>query len=103
MAVLLGAIAVVGGAQPLAVALGAAYAVQVAPAVWTAWRTPVPSGIAASTWVMVVIECVLWAAYGVHHGDPATMTLGAAGVVAGVAMVARTATVRHRTPVVVGR
>jgi len=86
----------VGGAAGLALVLGAAYGVQVAPAVWTAWRTVSPSGLATSTWAFVLVESALWGCYGVHHGDPATTTLGVVGVVAGSAIVGRKVMVRRR-------
>jgi hypothetical protein len=86
----------VGGTAALALVLGAAYAVQVAPAVWTAWRTVSPSGVAASTWALVLVESALWCLYGAHHGDPATTTLGIVGMVASSAIVGRKAVVRRR-------
>ena len=86
----------IGGAGALGVALGAAYGVQVAPAVWTAWRTASPSGVAGATWAMILVEAGLWGIYGVGHGDPATTVLAIVGSAAGVAMLTRKAVVRHR-------
>jgi uncharacterized protein with PQ loop repeat len=95
-AAVLATVVVVGGTHALALALGAAYAVQVAPAVWTAWRTPSPSGVAGATWTMILVESSLWMFYGLHHDDPATTALGVVGIVAGTAMVARKGVTRRR-------
>lgn len=89
-------VAVAGGAHALGVTLGAAYAVQVAPAVWTVWRTAAPTGVASCTWAFVLTESVLWGVYGAHHADPATSTLGVVGVVASTMILVRTATGRRR-------
>jgi hypothetical protein len=91
----LGAVAVLGGLTALAVVLAGAYAVQVTPALWTVWRTPSPTGVAAATWALVGVEGVLWGAYGIHHGDPATTSLGAVCIGAAAAALARKAVVRH--------
>jgi len=54
-AIVLTGIGIAGGTRTLGAALGAvlgaAYLVQVAPAVWTVLREPVPSGVATSTWL----------------------------------------------------
>ena len=90
-AVVLAAVATIGGAPALAVTLGVAYGVQVVPAVWTAWRTTRPTGVAAATWGMILVESALWGVYGLHHGDPATTTLAVVGTAGAVAMLARKA------------
>jgi uncharacterized protein with PQ loop repeat len=87
----LGAVAVLGGAAGVGLVLGVAYAVQVAPAVWTAWRTPVPTGVAAATWAMVGVEGILWGAYGLHHADPAMLTFAGTATFAAAAMLVRKA------------
>lgn len=98
----LGAVAAIGGLHLLGVVLGAAYGVQVAPAVWTVWRTPSPTGVAASTWTLVGIEGALWFAYGLHRGDPATTSLGVLCVVTSTAVVVRMLVVRRRSAIEVG-
>jgi len=50
-AIVLTGIGIAGGTRTLGAVLGAAYLVQVAPAVWTVLREPVPSGVATSTWL----------------------------------------------------
>ena len=86
----------VGGPKLLAAVLGMAYVVQVAPAVWTAWTTTSPSGVAAATWSMVGVEGLLWGIYGIHHGDPATSWFAVVAVVAATAMLTRKATAARR-------
>jgi hypothetical protein len=91
----LAAMAVVGGSGGLAVALGVTYAVQVGPAVWTVWRTSSPSGVVGATWAMIGVEGLLWAAYGLHHGDPAVITFAVTAMLAATATLVRKATVRR--------
>lgn len=86
------------GADGIAVVLAAGYAVQVAPSVWTAYRTPDPSGVAAATWALVGVEAVLWGSYGVAHGDPATIGFGVVGSLATMAILARKRATRNAVP-----
>ncbi len=99
----LAVVAVLGGPAAVGVVLGAAYGVQVAPAVWTAWRTASPTGVAAATWAFVVVESLLWGAYGLHHADPATSVLAVVGALAGSAMLLRKLVTRHRPLVLMAR
>jgi uncharacterized protein with PQ loop repeat len=85
----LATIATVGGHGALGAVLGVTYAVQVAPAVWTAWRTSSPSGVVASTWAMIGVEGLLWAAYGLHHEDPALLIFAVTATLAAVATLGR--------------
>ena len=97
-AVVLAGIGVAGGTRTLGAVLGAAYLVQVAPAVWTVLHEPVPSGVATSTWVLIAIEALLWGMYGIVWDDPATMTFAVVGAIAaGVAVdwIIRTAPARR--------
>ena len=95
---LLGA-STLGGLASLAVLLAGAYAVQVAPAIWTVWRTPTPTGVAAATWSLIGVEGALWCVYGLHHGDPAVVSFGIIAMAAAAAMLARKATTaRAPTP-----
>jgi hypothetical protein len=95
-AAILSVAGVVGGSQMFAATLAGAYAVQVAPAVWTAWVTPAPTGVATATWVMVGFEGLLWGVYGSVHADPATSAFAVIAVTASTAMVTRKAIVVHR-------
>lgn len=90
------AVAVTFGAVAVGVLLGVAYAVQVAPAVWTAWRTHCPSGVAGATWAAMLVESVLWGVYGLHHGDPATSVLAITGLAASSALLLRKAVTHGR-------
>ena len=53
-----------GGPNAIALLLGFAYVVQLTPAVVKAWRTWRPSGISTGTWMLHLIEAVLWGTYG---------------------------------------
>ena len=87
----LAAIGVIGGPVGVGLVLGAAYAVQVAPAVWTAWRTAAPTGVAAATWAMAGVEGILWGAYGLHHADPAMLTFAVTATLAAATILTRKA------------
>jgi hypothetical protein len=87
---------VVGGTQIFAATLAGAYVVQVAPAVWTAWVTPTPTGVATATWVLIGFEGLLWGVYGIAHADPATSSFATIAVVASTAMLTRKAIVAQR-------
>ncbi len=78
-----------GGPTALAALLGAAYAVQLTPAVVTAWRTWSPSGIAVSTWTLRLTEAVLWGLYGHVRGDLPLVLFGVFGTVESCAVLLR--------------
>lgn len=81
-----------GGLHMIGALLSITYAVQLSPAVWTAWRTSRPSGIAASSWVIRLTQSALWGGYGLLRGDRPLFTLGLIGTAASAAILARTAT-----------
>ena len=81
----------VGGPAALGVVLSVACAVQLAPAVWVAYRCGTPSGVSSGSWALVGIESVLWAVYGIAEGDGALLLLGIIGTAAAIAIVARVA------------
>ena len=83
------AIGAAGGWTVVGTALGVAYAVQVAPCVWSAYRTAAPTGVAATAWIANLGEGVLWVAYGASRGDHALVLLGTAESGAAVAILAR--------------
>lgn len=70
--------------------LTAAFVVQVAPSLWTAYRTAHPTGIARGTWVLVFGELSCWLTFGLYQVDPRLIVLGLTGVTASVLMLART-------------
>ena len=95
-AVTLGVAGVVGGPQILAATLAGAYAVQVTPALWTAWVTPAPTGVASATWGLIGLEGALWGIYGISHADPATSSFAVIAVLASAVMLTRKTIVARR-------
>jgi uncharacterized protein with PQ loop repeat len=79
----------VGGRRGLGVLLTAAFVVQVAPSVWTAYRTDRPSGVSVGTWLLILGELSCWTTFGIHKSDPRLITLGLSGVTASVLMLGR--------------
>jgi uncharacterized protein with PQ loop repeat len=78
-----------GGRTGLGTLLTAAFILQVTPSIWTAYRTPHPTGISPGTWLLILGELSCWLAFGLHESDPRLITLGASGVVASALMLAR--------------
>jgi uncharacterized protein with PQ loop repeat len=76
--------------------LGLAYAVQVGPSVWTAYRTWAPTGVSPSTWLLMFIQVWLWGVYGIAHGDVPIMIYGVTGLTASGLMLARWYATRGR-------
>jgi len=81
------------GRTGLGALLTAAFAVQVVPSIWTAYRTARPTGISSGTWLLILGELTCWLAFGLHESDPRLITLGLTGVTASALMLARI----HRT------
>jgi hypothetical protein len=79
----------VGGWTVLGAALGLSYAGQMGPAVWTAYRTRVPTGIAPVYWLANLTETALWGLYGVVHRDRAVVLFALVGVTASSAILLR--------------
>ena len=88
-ATLLAAAFAVAGRTGLGALLTAAFVLQVAPSVWTAYRTARPTGIAQGTWLLIFGELSCWTIFGVHKSDPRLMILGFTGVAASLLMLAR--------------
>jgi len=95
-AVLLAAAGALFGRAGLGTLLTAAFAVQVAPSIWTAYRTARPTGVSRATWLLILGELGCWLAYGVHKSDPRLTVLGALGVTASLLMLARICRPRQR-------
>ena len=93
-ALLAGAFALAGRAG-LGTLLTAAFTLQVAPSIWTAYRTARPTGIATGTWLLTAGELTCWLAFGLHKSDPRLIILGAGGITCCALMLAR---VRHSAP-----
>jgi uncharacterized protein with PQ loop repeat len=92
-AAMLVAACLVWGRAGLGALLTAAFVVQVAPSIWTAYRTERPTGLSSGTWLLILGELSCWLAFGLHESDPRLITLGLTGVTASALMLARI----HRT------
>src|SRR5260370_36600149 len=77
------------GRTGLGTLLTASFIVQVAPSVWTAYRTARPTGISSGTWVLILGELSCWLIFGLHESDPRLITLGVTGLTASALMLAR--------------
>ena len=77
-------------ARPLSkAAIVAAFAVQVVPSIWTAYRTARPTGISSGTWLLIFGELTCWMVFGLYKSDPRLITLGVTGMTASALMLAR--------------
>ncbi len=85
------------GWTTLGVALGLSFGVMMTPSLWTAYRTPNPSGISAGTWWLGVAEAVLWGFYGWHNADAGIITFAVTALLGSAGMLARLAATKHRT------
>ncbi|MFP5332813.1 MAG: hypothetical protein ACLGHX_10700 [Acidimicrobiia bacterium] len=80
---------VLGSWHALGLVLGWAYVPQLAPAVWSAYRTSDPSGVSSGTWALIGVEAALWVVYGWLLGDAPVVVFGGVGVVASVLILFR--------------
>jgi uncharacterized protein with PQ loop repeat len=83
------ATAIVAGWAALGVALGLSFGIMMAPTLWTAYRTPRPTGISPGTWLLGVVEALLWGFYGWHHADAGVITFAVVAAAGSAAMLAR--------------
>lgn len=58
-----------GGIAALGMVLLVAPALQLAPQVVSVIREPLPSGPSPTTWILAVLEALIWGAYGLIAGD----------------------------------
>lgn len=93
---LLVAATALAGRAEVGTLLSVAFAVQVAPASWVAYRSPRLTGVAVGTWLLVAGELACWGVYGVHRHVPRLMTMGVIGTTAAVLMLARVHATRTR-------
>jgi uncharacterized protein with PQ loop repeat len=77
------------GRTGLGTLLTAAFILQVTPSIWTAYRTPRPTGVSAGTWLLIFGELTCWLIFGLHESDPRLITLGATGVTVSSLMLTR--------------
>jgi uncharacterized protein with PQ loop repeat len=96
-AVVLVALAALSGWEVLGVALGISYGVVLAPSIWAAYRTSIPSGISALTWWIGFVEALLWGYYGWFHSDRGSLTFTVVGVTGCGLMLLRYYATRHRS------
>jgi uncharacterized protein with PQ loop repeat len=92
-AITLAAAGVTAGRAGLGTLLTAAFLLQVTPSLWTAYRTPRPTGISAGTWLLILGELTCWLTFGLHSADPRLIALGTSGIIVSALMLARI----HRT------
>jgi len=97
--VLLASAYLAGGSAWLGAALTAAFVLQAAPSVWTAYRTDRPSGISVGTWLLILGELSCWTVFGIHKSDTRLIALGITGITASVLMLARVAWSQRRADV----
>jgi uncharacterized protein with PQ loop repeat len=98
-AVLLLASCSLAGRAGLGTLLTAAFILQVTPSIWTAYRTPHPTGVSAGTWLLIFGELACFLIYGLHMSDPRLIILGSCGVAASALILARIHLTRVRPPV----
>jgi uncharacterized protein with PQ loop repeat len=83
----------IGGWEVAGLAIGLSYGIQLAPAVFAAYQTRQLDGVSPSTWMLSLVEGVLWLAYGAMITDLALLAGGATGVVMSGALLMRLAAV----------
>ncbi len=86
---LLAAVDIGLGRAPLGAVLTGAFVLQVAPSLWSAYRTRHPAGISRGTWLLILAELTCWGLYGIRSSDPRLITLGSLGVIASTLMLMR--------------
>ena len=92
-AVLLAAVAEFGRTG-LGSALAVAFLLQVAPSVWTVYRSRDTAGVSRGTWLLIFGELLCWGMFGTYKADPRLILLGATGVVASLLVLARVSWLR---------
>ena len=94
MAMAGGVVAVTGGWIALGVALGAAYAVQLTPAVVAIYRAADPDGVSPTTWWLTGVEAAAWGGFGVAVVDVGVLVYASSGPLAAVLLLLRLGRVR---------
>lgn len=77
------------GPVPATIVLGCSVALLVTPAALTAWRSQDVSAIAASAWVLMILDALLAGAYGVLAGVDANILYAAVAILGSVAILVR--------------
>lgn len=86
----------------LGTVLGVSQFLQVSPAIITAYRSALPTGIAPGTWWIAGAEGILWGYYGQYHADIPIVIFAATYLLTAALMLARYWTVVGRQHEVVG-
>jgi uncharacterized protein with PQ loop repeat len=86
---LLAATTLIAGWSILGVFLGFSYGVQLAPSIWSAYRTADPSGVSSGTWWIGLAEALLWGYFGWFHADVGIVVFGIIGTVGSALMLTR--------------
>src|SRR5262245_17325899 len=77
------------GREGLGTLLTGAFVLQVAPSIWTAYRTPRPTGVSRGTWALILGELSCWLTFGLHESDSRLIVLGCSGMIAALLMLGR--------------
>jgi uncharacterized protein with PQ loop repeat len=85
-----------GGWELAGTVIGLGYGIQLAPAVIGAYRSVDLGGVAAGTWVIALVEAVLWLLYGSYMADPALLAGGVSGTAMSVLILGRLAWTGHQ-------
>ena len=96
-AALLVAALALAGRVGLGALLTGAFILQVTPSIWTAYRTPRPTGISRGTWTLILGELSCWLTFGLHQSDPRLVVLGCSGATAAILMLGRIEATRRRS------
>ncbi|NNE13240.1 MAG: hypothetical protein HKN41_13450 [Ilumatobacter sp.] len=85
-----------GGWAAAGIALGGLYAVQLSPAVVSVYRAVDVRGVSVSTWLIALVEAVLWGGYGLARVDIGLLALAVSGVSMSALVLARLVVRRPR-------
>jgi uncharacterized protein with PQ loop repeat len=80
----------------LGVLLTGGFLIQVIPAVFMAYRTRQPTGIAPGTWRLALAELSCWATFGAAKADGPLIVLGSTGVISALLMLHRVHTAMNQ-------
>jgi uncharacterized protein with PQ loop repeat len=91
---------IMGGWDLAGVAVGLSYGVQLLPAVVASLRSSALSGVSSATWIIALVEAMLWLAYGIGVADVALTLAGVVGAAMASVILTRLAITGHRPFVV---
>jgi len=88
--------AAAGGWELLGIAIGLCYGLQLLPAVVGVYRSRDLAGVSAATWLLAVVESIIWFVYGVAARDSALTLAGVVGVAMSALILVRLAVTGHQ-------